>query len=323
MSLNKNELKCSVCKAYLFEEDDVVYCPVCGAPHHRDCYNSIGHCGLEELHGTENQYDREKQRQEAKAEAEPLKEPPLYESNKNARDYKETAVCKNCGANYPQIMNRCPKCGTPNNSTSNHPYPFIPFDILGGVPADMDLGKGVTAKEAARFVASNPHRYMPKFAAFNAGQKVSWNWLAFIFPSVWFLSRKMYKIGAFLTAITIALSLLTLPMLTLVSQIDTSTARTYFEVMSILAENINLSNPAPLLLVGVSCVLNIIMRIFSALFGDFAYRNYAINTISDIKEDTEADFDISCRKKGGISFIAMLIGFVAVEYLPSFLAMFI
>ena len=43
MSQNENKISCAVCNAYLFEEDDVVYCPVCGAPHHRECYNSIGH----------------------------------------------------------------------------------------------------------------------------------------------------------------------------------------------------------------------------------------------------------------------------------------
>ena len=54
MSENKTKLTCSVCHAYLFDDDDVVYCPVCGAPHHRDCYKSIGHCAFEEAHGTES-----------------------------------------------------------------------------------------------------------------------------------------------------------------------------------------------------------------------------------------------------------------------------
>ncbi len=56
MSLDIKGQKCAVCQAYLFEDDDVVNCAVCGAPHHRDCYNSLGHCGLEAYHGTEKQY---------------------------------------------------------------------------------------------------------------------------------------------------------------------------------------------------------------------------------------------------------------------------
>ena len=53
MSADLKGKTCGVCHAYLFPEDDVVFCPVCGAPHHRECYNKIGHCALEEAHGTE------------------------------------------------------------------------------------------------------------------------------------------------------------------------------------------------------------------------------------------------------------------------------
>ena len=61
MSLKIEGCSCARCKAYLFSEDDIVYCPVCGAPHHRECYNALGHCALEELHGTENEYSMEKE----------------------------------------------------------------------------------------------------------------------------------------------------------------------------------------------------------------------------------------------------------------------
>ena len=42
--------KCAICGSYLFDDDDIVYCPECGAPHHRDCYNTVGHCGKEDMH---------------------------------------------------------------------------------------------------------------------------------------------------------------------------------------------------------------------------------------------------------------------------------
>ena len=32
MSLNTEGVSCVRCHAYLFPEDDIVYCPVCGAP---------------------------------------------------------------------------------------------------------------------------------------------------------------------------------------------------------------------------------------------------------------------------------------------------
>ena len=70
MSLNTEGVSCVRCHAYLFPEDDIVYCPVCGAPHHRECYNQLGHCALEEFHGTDRQYDKVKAREEEQAAAE-------------------------------------------------------------------------------------------------------------------------------------------------------------------------------------------------------------------------------------------------------------
>ena len=59
MGFDVKNKKCAVCEAYLFEDDDVVCCPICGAPHHRDCYSAVGHCGLEKYHGTDLQYKAE------------------------------------------------------------------------------------------------------------------------------------------------------------------------------------------------------------------------------------------------------------------------
>ena len=64
MSLKTEGVTCVRCHAYLFDDDDIVYCPVCGAPHHRDCYNELGHCALEEFHGTDKQYDKIKAAEE-------------------------------------------------------------------------------------------------------------------------------------------------------------------------------------------------------------------------------------------------------------------
>jgi len=41
---------CPVCRARFTDKADVVVCPICGTPHHRVCYETKGHCGLENLH---------------------------------------------------------------------------------------------------------------------------------------------------------------------------------------------------------------------------------------------------------------------------------
>lgn len=41
---------CAACGKIFKENDDVVVCPDCGAPHHRECYSKAGHCALESRH---------------------------------------------------------------------------------------------------------------------------------------------------------------------------------------------------------------------------------------------------------------------------------
>ena len=47
---------CPVCNRKFEEGDDVVYCPECGTPHHRDCYKAVGHCVNRGLHASGYSY---------------------------------------------------------------------------------------------------------------------------------------------------------------------------------------------------------------------------------------------------------------------------
>ena len=58
MGISVEGQKCPICKAYLFDNDDLVFCPECGAPHHRDCYAALGHCAYKDKHGTSEGYKK-------------------------------------------------------------------------------------------------------------------------------------------------------------------------------------------------------------------------------------------------------------------------
>ncbi len=306
MSLNVEGQKCPVCHAYLFEEDDVVFCPECGAPHHRECYNGLGHCGLLQTHGTEFQYDRVKQtanNTEYTEKSTQTTQEPKYDT---------TVKCKMCGEEYEHSARNCPKCGTPNVENINGLYGF---DFLGGIPADMDLGDGVTADEAKRFVLANTHRYIPKFAAATFGKKASWNWLAFLFPCGWFLSRKMTRNGILAGLLHIAFTLLLFPFMQSVSSLGVvdggNTVQMYSEILS----NINDFGVTTVILFAISVVCTVLFQVLCGIFGDWLYRNHAIAKIKEIKAESE-DIDTDYRKKGGVNIFAMLLGFLAVEYIP-------
>lgn len=302
MSLDSGKEKCVVCKAYLFAEDDVVYCPECGAPHHRECYNAIGHCALEKFHGTDAQYKK------------PQAEPEKVQQETPQDDY---ITCGMCGEKYDKQEIACPNCNKPNIARAS--ARFIAFDFLGGVPADTDLGNGVTANEAKQFVSSNTHRYIPKFFKFSKGKKFSWNWFAFLVPSAWFLSRKMYLLGILIGAMQIAISMLSVPMLVAVQPLYESVGYDFVALSNLIADNVSNIGVIAITVAFVGSSLDIILRFVSALFGDVIYKNHVITKVCQIKrESEEVEFDL--LSKGGVSLIAAMLGHLAVYYLPSIIA---
>ena len=38
------QYNCPVCEKKFENGDDIVVCPECGTPHHRECYDSLGRC---------------------------------------------------------------------------------------------------------------------------------------------------------------------------------------------------------------------------------------------------------------------------------------
>ena len=311
MSLNTEGISCVRCHAYLFPEDDIVYCPVCGAPHHRECYNQLGHCALEEFHGTDRQYDKVKAREAEQNAAE------MPNTGENAEGL---ITCQMCHEKYDFALNACPKCGAPNIAKAGGS--FVNFDFLGGVPADYDIGDGITADEAKRFVAANTPRYIPKFAVLNAKNKLSWNWLAFLFPCGWMLSRKMYKNGIIAGLLTVISTLFYLPFVNAVNNLGFTANETQTQLMQNIYDHLPEMGTAVLAAVIVGFVLNIAVRLLSALFGDYLYKQYAISSIKTIRAESE-DMDYDYRKKGGVNIFLFLIGTMAVQYLPALIAIFI
>lgn len=280
MSLNNDGQSCALCHAYLFAEDDVVYCPVCGAPHHRECYHSIGKCALEELHGTENQYDKLKKAAEEQKAREEAEQKEQEESNFE----------------------------TPFGNLS-------PIDFLGGVKPNDEIGDGVTAKEAAKFVFSNTMRYIPKFKKLNKSKKVSWNFLAFLIPSGWLLSRKMYLKGIVVGVLEIIATLLTVPFQNTLYNLGITGMMMRSEMLEKLALNMDKIPQSVMYAAFVGSGISIALKIIFGILGDYIYKKHAIATIKEIKQTSEQK-DVDFRKKGGVNIYMFLIGVFALQYIP-------
>lgn len=169
LKMDFTKFHCPVCNKTFTENDDVVVCPECGTPHHRECYKSLGKCFNEALHGTDN------------GVAENYKNP---EEKTEKISHSDEADSNNQKAENPFKIN---EKGLPD---------FIKFSA---VQDHLIEGKHSSLFEAA--VGKNQNYYLPRFAVISSLSKgLSLNAIAFLFPFAWSLYRKMYKISALIFA---------------------------------------------------------------------------------------------------------------------------
>ena len=90
MSFYDNK-SCPVCGNAFEEGDDIVVCPECGTPHHRECYNLSGHCVNAGLHKSGYSYYEENKPEEQPAQEAPATddafspfEIPVYQYEKDS-----------------------------------------------------------------------------------------------------------------------------------------------------------------------------------------------------------------------------------------------
>lgn len=309
--------QCQICKGYLFPDDDVVVCPICGAPHHRDCYHTVGHCGVEELHGTSEQYDLQQQK--------------IAEEQKVEENDEGTNTCSFCGrqsktGNAPF----CPYCGQPFSKNqqgapkiffNGMPVQFL--DRCGGVPKDTKI-EDVTADELAKFVGNNSTRYVPKFATLNENKKTSWNWAAFLFPAAWSFGRKMYSNGILYLLLLIASELCFIPLNLELLNIGDTAGMTFTQLYAFIEKNISAISLLSIIMCFVGLVLNLLPRLFCGRYGDWHYRKKCINAVKEIKADPETEnLDEELHLSGSFNLLLGVIALLAQTYLPSIIAFFI
>ncbi len=157
--------KCPICSNQFTEEDDVVVCPECGTPHHRECYIQNGACANSDKHGTNEPIEVEF------VDVEEKKEPVLEENETEEK-----------AENSEQLVQEI-------------------IEEMKGAKGDYMLnGKHVSFYEAA--IGKNQKFYIPHFMMMDKTKKaVSWNIAGFFVPLAWCLYRKMYKFAAIILAL--------------------------------------------------------------------------------------------------------------------------
>ncbi len=288
---------CISCNEKLTENSDIVVCPECGTPYHRECYLSQGKCINEALHQNGESWKPE---QEETPEA-------------------KTAVCPNCGFENAEGYNFCANCGKAAedlndaeprfdgvDSQAQSPFgSFAESPFQSAVKLDTDLN-GVTVGEYARYIGPSIFHFLPKFLRFSKGTKTSGNFAAFFIPHLYFFYRKMFKEG-----IIVALSVLVLSI------------PDAFETLKDMAIDIPL--PAfvdtqwfATLSMACSLVMTAI-RIVIFLYANYFYYKKATADIKKIKSEVlePNSCETAIKNAGGVSIKYAIIAYLALSVLTS------
>ncbi len=214
--MNYEGLPCPVCGRHMHENDDIVVCPDCGTPQHRECWMENGKCVNADKHSSGFVWS--------------AGDKPALSEKSDDSAHSSVKICMNCGSENPGDASVCGRCGThfseseirlslDDDGNKRCPYcgmivgendklckncggPLIlmprsssnPYVEASGLGEDEAIGAN-TAGELSKYVRKNVKRYIPLFKRFESGKKISFNFAAFFFGPLWFFFRKIYKFG--------------------------------------------------------------------------------------------------------------------------------
>ena len=302
---------CPVCEQAFTDTDDIVVCPDCGTPYHRDCWKKVGACMHRSEHAAGFEWQPEIGPEAVKAAHE--------------------ATCPNCGTRNTPGAARCSHCGCPLprseadsadaakpeeqvpiyardpsavNNRSAAPGPHIETysaDRGGGIYrreiGPEDTIDGIKAKDWAAYVGRSPMYYLMQFFRMSiTNRKAAVCLSAFLFGPAYLFYRKMWKEGLLTAILTIVLSI-----------------PTFIEIISVF--NPSLLGAMPLgwlpVAVNVCAVASWALNIILGLFAVSWYRREAKKNIDRIYADYpdgEARTD-ALLQKGGTNLLAALLYF--------------
>lgn len=183
---------CPVCSKAFDENDDIVVCPDCGAPHHRACYKELGRCAFTEQHTPGNYWKNPNEEALAPRPEKPGAAVPPVSAQAQSQD---------AAPDYAKFFT--PEGGTPPAFSQQQADNIKRL----GVSLDEELD-GVPVKDIAQFVGPNSFYYLPRFKLLAMKRPFfNLNAAAMITGFFYYFHRKMYKLGAALLALFIATSI--------------------------------------------------------------------------------------------------------------------
>ncbi len=329
-------LSCPHCNTPFTESDDVVACPICGAPHHRDCWTENGGCSCAADHGTDKQWSRET----AKEQPVPEQSAPDAVSKEEPSESgtPPTAPCPRCGTHNSPYAERCARCGLPlkaqdwhsSRTTYGAPYstfneytPFhTPHMACGGVSPDAVLD-GETARDLAAVVRNNTPYYLPRFERMSrSGSKISWNWAAFFFPAYWLLFRKQYLAGIAVLSVNILYTVISslLVVACFPSILEHTNYAAMYDELQWLIQTDERAMLGGMLIMAVS-LIPFCVRLLVGMLGNRLYMKRCLRLIRSTREVYPEGYQAQLAMVGGTSPALAIVGYFAYQIIPNLILM--
>ncbi len=293
---------CPVCGKTFTEKEDIVVCPDCGAPHHRECYQQIGHCALIENHRSGINW-----------------EPP---ASPDPEPENQPIKCPRCGADNPPDGIFCSNCGVrlgrqSETNAGNVPPPYaqqrfpfyggnVPFynDPYGGADPDAEMD-GVKVRDLSQFIGGNAAYFLTNFSRMKqSGRPISFNFCAFFFGWKYLLYRKMYGLSFLVFLVS---TLLGLPAAICLYE-DLSVASGLMAGYSAGFESL-------LFVAQICSIVSTMLSMALCLFCNWLYYRHCIRKIQKIQSDTYVstqEYATALAKKGRTNLF--VIGFLMMIY---------
>lgn len=282
MALFENKT-CPVCNREFTEDDTIVVCPTCGTPHHRECYDVIGHCVNKGLHKANYDYNEEEKKLD-RAESRTATEASNDYHSQNQEDDK--------------MLNAFPN-------------PFVVPEVDAQFENDREKIDGEDISDIASTVRMNAPRYISTFKRLEAeNKKTSWNWSGFFFGSLFLLYRKMYRLGIAFFSLSLALFY---GASALIYKVAPNFMNNISQLAEMTAQKITPTNEqieaamastdvskASMVVYGMLGII-LIFHIIIAIFADGYYKKQVVEIVKKVKEqlDNGASFTQSSIMMGG------------------------
>ena len=343
----KNQI-CGGCGLPMREGEDIVFCPECGAPQHRACYEKEGRCVFADRHG----------------------EGFAWEASQMSAAPEEGVLCPVCGHKNAPNAPECAHCGQPFTAEALHkPAPTPQREISTSQLVDnlfFDAPRGETElqlddnerdqvefvlsqrmlqatpgmteeqtqerlcghplRQVMTFISSHALTFVNKFRRLESGKAFTWNWAAFFLTPYWFFYRKLYKPGIVILTVRICLSLAIYTPVTKVSELMmtlSEAARDGSLTESMYASVLEqISAYAPVMIVSMGVLL--LLAVLSGLLADRLYHRYIQQTLDRLKTEESRDaFLVNFLRKSAVSPIFAALSYAAVSIIPNLVMSFI